>query len=147
MNQIVPVSGYKTAMAIAAGIIFVVPGMLIGGLVAYIYLLVSHFGVGSGGSSWIPFLDGLMKILWFTIIPEVIRGFVAIWGALYASFWLFKNAQRDAVIFSVTSVYFVVSILMFIFGAYNGLLDMDFIGLAGLTFGLGSGAIAVREME
>lgn len=147
MQQIAPVSGYKTAMAIATGIILTVPGMFVGGIATYVYLLVSHLGVGSGGSSWIPFLDGLMKIIWFTIIPELIRGFIAMGGALFVSFWLFRNVQRDVVIFSVVSVYIVISIMMFIFGLYNGLLEWDYVGLIGLTFGFGFGGAAVREMN
>ena len=88
----------RTGLAIALALILVVPGMLPGGLAVIVFMFFTRLGMGSDpGSSWIPFVDGVMKVVWVNVLHEAIRGFVAMAAALGITFIAFKQAEQSAV--------------------------------------------------
>jgi hypothetical protein len=140
-------SGLSNTLAIALAIILMVPGYFVGGLavVCYTFLTSIGFGMQSGGS-WIPFLDGLMAIVWRILAPEFIRGVVAAGAAIWLTFVIVKKANRHTVGVATIAIYVtlvaVLALLSIVMKGFNGYLLLS---MAALGAGLVVGGLAAME--
>lgn len=103
-QQSVPAtSGASTFGAGVAAIILLVPGYFAGWAASTIYMWMTNIGLNitGGGGSWIPFLNGIMAVLWYLVVPAGVLAAVTTWCAASASFWLFKKARREPVLYAL----------------------------------------------
>ena len=130
-----------TGFAIALAVILVVPGMFLGGLVVLVYMFFSNLGMPQDPTtSWIPFLGGILKVLWFYVVPEGIRGFVAMAAALWVTFFAFKQANREVVTYSVLAVHIALAVLLLLSNLFTVGFHGDTFGMMGLIAGFVGGA-------
>lgn len=138
-----------TPLAIALAILLVIPGVFVGGLAVVVYLFFTKLGLAraGGGSSWIPFLDGIFHIVWLLLIPEIIRGVVAVAGALLLSFLVFKRSSREIVTYTVVTVYLIVALALVAFDLFqNGFSERTF-ELAGFAAGIVGGGVTALQVQ
>jgi hypothetical protein len=140
-----PTSSRTTPLAIVLSLVLVVPGMFVGGLVAWVYLFFTKIGMGDDGGSWIPFLNGIFKILWIVILPEFIRGLVAMAGSLWISFLAFKRANKETVTYSVLTVYLIIAIGLSVFSYFHKGFSYEIVSMCGLMVGFVVGSLTIIE--
>jgi hypothetical protein len=137
-----PISSKTTPpLAIVLALILVVSGMFVGGLAAWVYLFFTKLGMGDDGGSWILFLNGIFKILWEVILPEFIRGLVAMGGSLWVSFIAFKRSNKETVMYSVLTVYLLVAVGLTVFSYFHKGFSYEIVSMFGLMVGFVVGSL------
>jgi len=103
----------QTVLASAIAILLVIPCYFLGGVAVMIYFFFHHIGGGFDfGFSWIPFLNGLLKILWEMVVPEIIRGIVTGYAALAITMKIFPTANENNVIFAASFTWGTILVIM-----------------------------------
>ena len=100
----------RTPLAIVLAVALVLPGMLLGGAVALAYsALMTDW---HEGAQWNSFFATAYEFLLIGLMPEFIRGAVAMYVSLGLTFLTFKRANRAAVTYVVLLVFAIVGVVM-----------------------------------
>lgn len=136
-------SKLSTTMALLMAIVVVVPGYFVGSLAAFVYSWFANYGFDrfGGGGSWIPFLDGVIAVLWFMVLPDAIRAGVATYLALVSSLWLFKKAKAETVVYSTAAVWIILILIFSGIATISMGPDIRLFGMAGMVAGVVVGAV------
>jgi len=126
-----------TRAAILVAIFMVVPGLLVGGIVANIYkwFLAGYLGQ----DSWLGFFNFINKVamLWF---PSLLHGCIAGLVALVITRNLFKAGNLEIVSYAASAVWIACGVTLGAFGTAGMGFQEDLVGLgaqvAGVTVGL-----------
>lgn len=135
MNKVIP--HRFTWAAIIIAIFMVVPGLLVGGIVANIYklFLTAYFSQ----DSWLGFFNFIDKVamLWF---PSLLHGSIAGLVSLYITRNLFKAANLEIVSYAASAIWIACGMTIGAFGTAAWGFQEDLVGLGaqvvGVTFGL-----------
>lgn len=137
---------YKlTWAAIISAIILIVPGFIIGGVVAILYKWsLGHF-IGIGGDHWFFFMEWIDKaiLLWF---PALIHGAVGGVFAITITGKIFKSANLKIVSYSASLVYIsmvVMTAFYYHFAIFNEV-NADLISVIAETVGIVLGLFYFR---
>jgi len=142
-------SASSTVGAVVAGVVFVVPGYILGGVAAWIYMFFTSMGMDRYGglNTWIPFLNGIFTVVWFYLMPEGIRGAVSTGAALFAASWIFKRADMGKVTFTVTGIWVTIGVLLLGLTFFATGPDIRHFGVVGTILGMLVGAYAFSSRD
>ncbi len=106
-----------TWAAIIIAIILVVPGFMIGGIVALIYKWFLGGVFGIGGDRWVFFIEWIDKIvlLWF---PALLHGTVGGVFSIAITGKIFKSANMEVVSYSTSAIIIFIFVAAVIFSFY-----------------------------
>ena len=125
----------RTWAAVIVAVLLVIPGTLVGALVAMLYR--GFLGNRLGESSWFS----TIALLWF---PSLLHGAVAGAVAIYGTKLLFKSANLEIVSYSASAVWVAVGLIAGIVGTAAIGLQGDLVSLIAQVSGVVLGLFALQ---
>jgi hypothetical protein len=130
-----------TWLAIPVTLLATVPGLVLGGVVKFLYLAFVGPMIEGGILNWLS--DGFAEKLFTAIVPEGLHGAVAGYFGIVVVHKFLKQADYNVVAYAVTSIAIVFSLIALGFSA--SLLSLDTAGLIANTIGLAAGLFAATQ--
>jgi hypothetical protein len=122
----------KTIWAALLSVFLVVPALIPARLAVMLYMVsIGWFE----GSSWIPYFDKIF----FTFMPEAVRGFVVGMIALNVPLYFFPRADRSLVRYATVFFWGALLSLGFVATAVQDGMSLTLLGLTGFAFGMAGG--------
>jgi hypothetical protein len=118
----------RTVWAVVVCILLVIPAFIPAGIVTLIY---QFFLRGYVSDTWIPYRPEI-SMQWF---PEMLRGMIVGWCAIYATQAIIKTANYQAVRFAAASFWLAVMIVGGLLGLAMTGPTIDIVGM--IAFALG----------
>lgn len=135
---------YKlTPLGILATIVLTIPGLLVGGIVAFVYRMLLGPAFYGNLINWIS--GGWFETLTMAIFPNVIHGVVGGGLAVWVSFKILKRVNYEVVAYSVSTIIIAFAAIALLIGILDEGLNVRLIELVANTVGIVFGLFAGRE--
>jgi hypothetical protein len=132
-----------TPLGILLAIVLTIPGLLIGGVIAFLYRMFLEPMFGGNLFNWIS--GGWFETLSMAIIPNAIHGIVGGGLAVWASFKILKRANYEIVAYSVSAIVVAFTAIAFFTGLAQKGMNVGLIELVSNTGGVVLGLFLGRE--